>query len=104
MSTIVINVPQETYRRLQEEARKAGKAPEVLTRELLEMSLQAREEAQQRTTRGVLQASGRVRPLGETLRRKIIPGVTLDEVRASLTKAGGSPLSEIVLTQRGAKL
>ncbi|MDP2937082.1 MAG: hypothetical protein Q8O86_11400 [Dehalococcoidia bacterium] len=104
MSTIVINVPQETYRRLQEEARKAGKAPEVLTRELLEISLQAREESRQRTARGILQASERARPLGERLRNKIIPGVTLDEVRESLTKAGGPPLSEIVLTQRGAKL
>ncbi|MDP2935538.1 MAG: hypothetical protein Q8O86_03505 [Dehalococcoidia bacterium] len=104
MTIIVVNIAQETYRRLQEEARKVGKAPEALTRELLEMSLQAREEARQGTARGVLQASGRVRPLGETLRRKIIPGVTRDEVRASLAKAGGPPLSEIVLRQRGAKL
>lgn len=104
MTTITINLPQESYRRLQEEASKAGKSPEALGRELLEMFLQAGEEAGPRTARGVLQASGRVRPLSETLRRKIIPGVTLDEVRASLTEAGGPPLSEIVLEQRGSKV
>ncbi|MDO8670952.1 MAG: hypothetical protein Q7O66_05915 [Dehalococcoidia bacterium] len=82
MSTIVIDIPHEIYKRLQEEAR---------------------EEARHRTTREVLQASGRLRPLSETLRRKIIPGVTLDEVRASLAKAGGPPLSEILLRQRRAK-
>ncbi len=52
----------------------------------------------------ILQTSGRVRPLGEALRRKIIPGVTLEEVRASLARTGGQPLSEIVLEQRGPKL
>lgn len=103
MSTIVIDIPPEIYSRLQNEARKAGKSPEVLTRELLEMSLRAREGAGQTTAREVLQASGRTRTLGHSLRRKIIPGVTLDEVRASLTNAGGPPLSEIILRQRGPK-
>ena len=102
VSTIVVDVPPETYERLQEEARKAGKSPEALTRELLETSLHAREGVRHnKTAREVLQASGKVRPLGKNLRRKIISGVTLDEVRASLTNAGGPPLSEIVLRQRG---
>lgn len=104
MSKIVVELPPETYQRLREEARKTGKTPELLTRELLEMALRPRAEAGQRTARGFLQASGRVRPLSESLRRKIIPGVTLDEVRASLTNAGGPPLSEIVLVQRGSKV
>ncbi|MFB0534662.1 MAG: hypothetical protein ACETWR_06740 [Anaerolineae bacterium] len=104
MSTIVIDIPPETYERLEEQARKAGKAPETLTRELLETALQAREEARPRTAREVLQALGRVRPLSETLRSKIIPGVTLDEVRIALTHAAGPSLSEIILEQRGPKL
>lgn len=103
MSTIVIDVSAETYRRLEEQARRVGKAPETFTRELVESALEAREEAQPKTAREVLLAMGRVRPLSETLRRKIIPGVTLDEVRAALTQAAGPSLSEIILEQRGPK-
>lgn len=104
MSKIVVELPPETYKRLQEEARRTGKTPELLTREFLETSLRAREIGGQKTTREVLRAADRVRPLSESLRRKIIPGVTLEEVRASLTNAAGPPLSEIVLIQRGPKV
>ena len=103
MSTILIDLPAETYKRLEDQARRAGKPPEAFTREVLELALQAREQVQPRTARDVLTAMGRVRPLSETLRRKIIPGVTLDEVRAALTGASGPSLSEIILRQRGPK-
>lgn len=104
MSTIVIDIPIELYARLEEQARNAGKAPEVLTRELLETALQQSQEAPHKTVREVLEALDRVRPLGERLERKIIPGVTLDEVRKALTQTAGPSLSEIVLEQRGPKL
>lgn len=39
MSTIVIDLSPETYKRLEEQARKAGQAMEVLSRELLETAL-----------------------------------------------------------------
>jgi hypothetical protein len=97
MSTIRIDVPPETYRQLQEQSRRAGKAPEVFSRELLETALQAYQEAQPQTTRELLSASGRVRPLSENLRRRIIPGVTLAEVRTILREAPGPTLSEIIL-------
>ncbi len=100
MSKIVIDVPPETYKRLQEQARRVGKSPEALTRELLEASLRT---ALQPTPLEILRAAGRVGGLDTSLRRRIIPGVTLDEVRASLNNAGGPPLSEIVLGQRGPK-
>ena len=104
MPTMVIDLPSETYKRLEEQARKAGKALEALTCELLETALQAQQETPCRTARAVLQAAGRVRPLSESLRRKIIPGVTLDEVRHALTQAAGPTLSNIVLEQRGPKV
>ncbi|MFQ6014491.1 MAG: hypothetical protein ACE5NP_03500 [Anaerolineae bacterium] len=104
MSTIVIEVPPETYKRLEEEARRVGKATEAFTRELLEMALEDRKEARPKTAREILQASGRARPLSETLRRRIIPGVTLEEVRTALSRAAGPPLSQIALEQRGLKL
>ena len=104
MHTISVTLPAATYKRLEERAQQAGKKPEGLMKELLEHALQARDKAHPQTARQILQASGRVRPLSETLRRKIIPGVTLDEVRASLSRAGGSTLGDILLEQRGPKV
>lgn len=104
---IVLRLPVKPYRRLQEWARRAGKTPESLTREILEQALQEPisplVSSSPQTTRQILQAAGRVRPLSPTLQRRIIPGVTLEEVRTSLDRAGGQPLSEIILAQRGAK-
>jgi hypothetical protein len=103
MSAITIDIPPEVYKQLEEEARKAGKAPEDLTRELLEAALHAREEAEKEKAREIMRATGRLHLLSESLRRKIIPGVTLDEVRRSLAQAEGPSLSEIISEQRGAK-
>ena len=97
MHTIVIDIPPETFRRLEEQSRRAGKAPEEFTRELVEAALQSYEAGRPQTTRQVLQAAGQVRPLSDNLRRKIIPGVTLAEVRATLAESGGPSLSEIIL-------
>ena len=101
MSTLVIELRKETYERLREQARKAGKTPEALTSELVEEGLQAHREDRPMTAREVLQAAGRARGLSPALRRRIVPGVTLDEVRASLAQAGGPSLSAIVLAGRG---
>ena len=103
MSMIVIDISPEIRKRLEEQARRVGKTPEELTCELIEMALQIPEKAQPKTAREVLQAADRVRPLSETLQRKIIPGVTLNEVRVALTQAAGPSLSEIILEQRGSK-
>ena len=106
MGTIVIDIPPEIYKQLEEQARSTGKALEVFSRELLQKAVRARQESQHpySTAREVLQASARIRPLSQVLRRKIIPSVTLDEVRTALTQAGGPSLSEIILEQRGSKL
>jgi predicted DNA-binding protein len=103
MPTIVIDLSLEVYKRLEEQAHQLGKAPEALTRELLETALHAQEESQPRTAQEVLQAAGRVHPLCEALRRQIIPGVSLDEVRRVLTEAAGPTLSAFILEQRGPK-
>jgi hypothetical protein len=103
MPTLVIDLSPEIYRRIEEEARQVGKAPEAFTRELLETALHAQEEPRPRTAREVLQAAGRIHPLSEGLRRQIIPGVSLNEVRHVLTQAAGPALSTIVLEQRGPK-
>jgi hypothetical protein len=103
MATIIIDLPLDIYKRLEAQARRTGQAPEVLSRELLETALQAQEATPSPTVRDVLHAAGRLRPLSATLRRKIIPGVTLDEVRTILTQATGPSLSDIIREQRGAK-
>ena len=103
MSVITIELSPKNYQTLAEHARNMGKKIEVLSRELLEEALTSPETDRPKTVREVLQAKGRVRPLGDTLRRKIIPGVTLDEVRKALSQAGGPSLSEIILAQRGPK-
>ncbi len=99
MSAITIDISPEVYRQLEEEARKVGKAPEDLTRELLEAALHAREGVE----KGKMQEVVRSTSLSESLKRKIIPGVTLDEVRKALTQAGEPSLSEIISEQRGPK-
>jgi hypothetical protein len=103
MGAIRIDIPQETFERLEEQARRAGKAPDVFTLELVEEALETREQTQARTAREVLQAAGRTRTLSEALRRRIIPGVSLDEVRAAMNEAAGPSLSDIILEQRGPK-
>lgn len=103
MGKVIIDLPPEIYNRLEAEARQAGKAPEALGLEFIETALKTRDAAPAQTAREVLQASGRTRPLSPALRRKIIPGVTLDEVRKAVSRAAGPSLSEIILTQRGPK-
>jgi len=103
MPTMVINIPAEIYKQLEAQARQAGTTPEELTREFLETALHAQEKPQPQTAREVLQAAGRVRPLSDTLRRQIIPGVTLDEVRKALSKSAGPDLSDSIQEQRGPK-
>lgn len=101
MPTMVINMPAELYEQLEAQARQTGTTPEALTRELLEIALHAQEKPQRRTAREVLQTAGRIRPLSDTLRRQIIPGVTLDEVCKALSQAAGPSLSDIIQEQRG---
>lgn len=105
MHPITIDLSPEIYKQLEEQARKRGQGVEVLSRELLETVLTSHEHeaARPRPACEALQAAGRIRPLSDALRRKIIPGVTLDEVRAILSQAGGLPLSDLIQKQRGSK-
>jgi hypothetical protein len=100
---MVIDIPPQTREQLEEQARKTGKTMEALACELIETALETRQEARPKTAREVLQAAGRIRSLSDTLRRKIIPNVTLEEVRLALTQARGPSLSDIILEQRGSK-
>lgn len=103
MSTLTIDLSPETYQRLEEQARRTGQAPETLSREILETALEMRETARPRTTREVLQTVASTRSLSPTLRSRIIPGVTLDEVRQILAQAAGPTLGDVIREHRGPK-
>ena len=104
MSTITIDLPQETYERLEERARKTGQTPEVLSRHLLETFLSPQTTPSPHTVRDALYGTGRARPLSEALRSKIIPGVTLNTARKILANTAGPSLSEMIEEQRGPRL
>jgi hypothetical protein len=100
---ITVHLSLIPYHRLQELAQRAGKTPETLTREILERALEERTpttEATPPSARQILEAAGRVRLLSRTLQQKIIPGVTLEEIRSALQQAEGPSLSDIILRQR----
>lgn len=103
MNPIEINLPIEIRRRLETQARLQGKTINELTGELIESALRTCAEVEPKTTKEVLQSMGRLGSLSENLRNKIIPGVTLDEVRAAISKGNGRSLSEIIDEQRGRK-
>jgi hypothetical protein len=100
METIVVELPSAAYERLRQHAENVGKTPADLSRELLVAALDAPPPAR-KTTREILQAAGLLSSLSPALRQKIVPAVTLEEVRTALSRAGGPSLSEIIITQRG---
>src|SRR4051794_33412047 len=109
--TVTVELSPAAYERLRARAAEAGTTPEAMVRRLLQEEFGAAESPASpltplsgavpaMTAREVLAGAGRLRELGPYLRGRIIPGVTLEEVRASLARAGGPPLSEIVLSNR----
>jgi len=103
MNMLEIDLPTETRQRLETQARLQGKTINELTRELIESGLRSCAESKPQTTKEILQSMGLLSTLSEELRKKIIPDVTLEEVRATLDAAGGPSLSEIIDEQRGTK-
>lgn len=101
MNPIEIDLPTETHQRLETQARLRGKTVSELSAELIESGLRSCAESKPQTTKEILESMGQLSSLSEELRNMIIPGVTLEEVRATLTAAGGPSLSEIIDEQRG---
>jgi plasmid stability protein len=102
METLVVKLSPEAYQALRERAARENKSVEALSSEVLEKALAEGSDGAL-TVRAMLEAAGRVASLGPGLRQRIIPGVSLKEVRESLASAGGPSLSEIILEQRGSK-
>jgi hypothetical protein len=106
MMTLTLELPPEAYRRLHEEADRQGKSPQLVAQEWLIERLSPPPQAPDSTCEQVrlaLRAAGLLVDLSPDLRLRADPTVHLEDVEASLARAGGKPLSEIVLEQRGPK-
>lgn len=105
MTTLNIELPPDLYRRLQDEAERAGKAADVVAQEWLIQWLQAPVPSGERErSREVLRAAGLLAELSPEEKALAAQStLTLEEARAILDRAGGKPLSEIILEMRGPK-
>lgn len=105
MTNLTLELPPELYERLSEEAEKAGKRPEDVASEWLSerLSHTSLKREKERAIE-VLRADGLLSELGpEGKRRAARSTATLEEVSAALDRAGGKPLSEVILEMRGPK-
>ncbi len=106
MTTLTLELPPELYERLRAEADRLGKPAPVVARELLAERLPPppAPPGERERTRAVLRAAGLLAELSpEEKERAAQSTATLEEVSAALDRAGGKPLSEIILEMRGPK-
>ena len=103
---LTLHLPADLEQRLHWAASLARKPAAVVAQEWLAERL-ATEPAppldeRERVTQ-VLRAAGLLAELGPELRARADPTISLEEVCTALDRAGGKPLSEIILEQRGPK-
>lgn len=95
------------YERLRAAAEAQGKPIELLAREWLDeksAALAPHALPEREQLRAALRAAGLLAaPSSEMLRLADESTLTLDEARTILDRAGGAPLSEIILEMRGPK-
>lgn len=105
MANLTLELSSELYERLREEAEKAGKRPEVVAREWLAERLgSSPEKSEKERAIEKLRADGLLTELSaEEKKRAARSAATLEEVSAALDRAGGKPLSELILEMRGPK-
>jgi hypothetical protein len=104
MTTLTLELPPEAYHRLHEEAHHQGKSPQLVAQEWLIERLSPLNPAPDSTreqVRQALRAAGLLVGLSLELRRRADPTGQPEDVEAALARAGGKPLSEIVLEQQG---
>jgi len=106
MHTLTIELPNDAYARLETAARQMGKPVDLLVVELLTSHLlPVAAPAERDQVAAVLQAAGMLAAPSAEMQRTAAEGATISEaaVRQALSRAGGKPLSELVLEQRGPK-
>lgn len=103
MTTLTVDLPADVYQRLQDKATRAGRPIEALAEELLTEQVTPPKSERERA-REVLRAAGLLaEPSAAMKARAAQATMSLAEVQAALDRAGGKPLSEIIIEQRGPK-
>lgn len=107
MTALTLELSPDLYDRLRAEAARRGTSAETVVEEWLAEHLPPPTPArpgERERVREALRAAGLLVEFtpAEIARAEAVT-VTLEEVRAALDRAGGQPLSEIVLEQRGPK-
>ncbi len=105
MTMLTLDLSPDLYERLRTEAERLGKPAATVAEKWLAERLPPPDPTSDRErVRAALRAAGLlVEPTPEELAWAETVTVTLEEVSADLERAGGRPLSEIVLEQRGPK-
>jgi hypothetical protein len=100
MTTLTLELPKDLLRILQERASERGQELQETALRILEKELAPEAKSERERVVEALRASGLVRPLSEELQQMVDPTITHEEVEAAFAKAGGKPLSEIIIEQR----
>jgi hypothetical protein len=106
MTTLTLDLSPNLYERLRTEAERLGKPAATVAQEWLAERLPSPSTPltdHDRATEALRAAGLLVEPTPEEIAWAETVTVTLEEVSADLDRAGGRPLSEIVLEQRGPK-
>lgn len=104
---LTLELSADLYERLRRRADRLGKTPQqvaegLLARELVGASARATQERDRVTE--VLRAAGLLTSLAPEERQKAeSTTATLNEVQTALDRAGGRPLSEVIIEMRGPK-
>ncbi len=105
-SEITLRLPADLYQRLRQEAHRTGKLAPIIAQEWLAERLAATpppELDERARITEIWRASGMLVELDPELKKRADPTISLEEVQAALDRAGGKPLSQIILEQRGPK-
>ncbi len=114
MTTLTLDLAPDVYHRLHQEADRVGRSVEALAADWLTEHVPPsapRDDVpppappgERERAREVLRAAGLLTELGpEEKERAARSTATLEEVQAAFARAGGKPLSEIVIEMRGPK-
>ncbi|GAB4419584.1 MAG: hypothetical protein Fur0044_16030 [Anaerolineae bacterium] len=103
MTTLTLELPAELYEGLRLESERRGETMQTLAQKLLAEQLTPPPTEREQAI-AALRAAGLLAELGpEEKQRAAQSTATLEEVRAALDRAGGKPLSELILEMRGPK-
>lgn len=105
MTTLTLELPPDLFERVRKEAEQARKPIETLIQESLVRHFPPSAPMDERErAREVLRAAGLLTEPGPEVQRLASEAsMTLEEINDAFARAGGKPLSEIVIEQRGPK-